>query len=76
MMFFVPYTLFELPSNLIIRRLGARTWLTFLIIGFGSVVLGMGLVHHWVPLTVLRAFLGAFEAGRKWLNYVCFWFSL
>ncbi|KAJ9626725.1 hypothetical protein H2204_009995 [Knufia peltigerae] len=63
MMFFATYTLLELPSNLIIRRLGARNWICFLIIGFGSMVLGMGFVKDWASLTVLRMFLGAFEAG-------------
>lgn len=71
MMFFATYTLLELPSNLIIRRLGARNWICFLIIGFGSMVLGMGFVKDWASLTVLRMFLGAFEAGSKCLHTYC-----
>jgi MFS family permease len=55
--------LFELPSNYIIRRLGARKWLTFLIISWGVCVLGMGFIHSWKMLTLLRALLGVFEAG-------------
>lgn len=59
------YALFEIPSNVVIRRLGARYWLGFLITAWGACVLGMGFVHSWQALTVLRALLGMFEAGRK-----------
>lgn len=48
---------------MIIRRLGARYWLGFLITAWGACVLGMGFVHTWQTLTVLRALLGMFEAG-------------
>jgi MFS family permease len=63
LVFFIGYALFELPSNVIIRRLGARTWLGFLITAWGACVLGMGFVHRWEILVVLRALLGIFEAG-------------
>lgn len=63
LVFFIGYALFELPSNIVIRRLGARTWLGFLITAWGACVLGMGFVHDWKLLTVLRALLGIFEAG-------------
>ncbi|KAJ8116432.1 hypothetical protein OPT61_g2132 [Boeremia exigua] len=63
LVFFIGYCLFELPSNYVIRRLGARIWLSFLIIAWGACVLGMGFIHSWEVLTVLRAFLGVFEAG-------------
>lgn len=63
LVFFVGYGLFELPSNYVIRRVGARWWLSFLIVSWGACVLGMGFAEHWSVLTVLRAFLGVFEAG-------------
>ncbi|ORY16928.1 retrograde regulation protein 2 [Clohesyomyces aquaticus] len=63
LIFFIPYALFQIPSNVIIRRLGARYWLGFLITSWGACVLGMGFVHSWEVLTVLRALLGLFEAG-------------
>ncbi|RDL29807.1 Uncharacterized protein BP5553_10672 [Venustampulla echinocandica] len=63
LVFFPAFALCQIPSNLIIRRLGARTWLSFLITAFGVVVLGMGFVKSWIPMLVLRALLGAFEAG-------------
>ncbi|RVX74793.1 hypothetical protein B0A52_01070 [Exophiala mesophila] len=63
LVFFIGYALFEIPSNMVIRRIGARLWLPFLIVVWGASVLGMGFVHNWVSLTVLRVILGIFEAG-------------
>lgn len=65
LLFFVTYAMFELPSNLVIRRIGARVWMSFLIIAWGLMVLLMGIVVNWVPLAILRLLLGVFEAGRK-----------
>lgn len=39
------YALFELPSNYVIRRIGARIWLPTLITAWGACVLGMGFVR-------------------------------
>ncbi|KAJ5960049.1 uncharacterized protein N7479_007199 [Penicillium vulpinum] len=63
LVFFIGYGLFEIPSNLVIRRVGARIWLSFLITSWGACVLGMGFVRSWTTLTVCRALLGIFEAG-------------
>lgn len=63
LIFFPGYAIFEIPSNMVIRRLGARWWLAILIIAWGCMVLGMGFISDWRHLTVLRAFLGCFEAG-------------
>lgn len=63
LVFFIGYAVFELPSNFIIRKVGARLWLSFLIIVWGAVVLAMGFVKDWISLTVCRALLGIFEAG-------------
>jgi hypothetical protein len=49
----------------VIRRVGARVWLPFLITSWGACVLGMGFVHSWEVLAVLRALLGIFEAGCR-----------
>lgn len=63
LVFFIGYGIFEIPSNFVIRRLGARWWLSFLIVSWGCCVLGMGFIRNWTLLTVLRALLGIFEAG-------------
>ncbi|OWO99457.1 pantothenate transporter [Marssonina coronariae] len=64
LLFFPTYAVFELPSNLLIRRVGARIWLSLLVICFGLVVLGMGFVRSWRIMAVMRALLGIAEAGQ------------
>ncbi|TRM69110.1 major facilitator superfamily domain-containing protein [Schizophyllum amplum] len=61
--YFVPYILLQLPCNLLVRRLGAQRWLAACVVAWGAVQLAMGFVPNWVCLAVLRALLGAFEAG-------------
>ena len=57
------YFLFELPSNLVIRRIGPGNWLAFIIICWGAISIGMGFSPNWQILSVTRALLGVFEAG-------------
>ena len=57
----IRYFLFELPSNLVIRRIGAANWLTFIIVCWGAVTIGMGFVPSWQLLALCRALLGCFE---------------
>jgi hypothetical protein len=40
LMFFVTYFLFEIPSNIVLRRVGAANWLSFLCFSWGIVILG------------------------------------
>ena len=63
MMFFIPYVLFELPANLILRRVGPAKWLGAIGFAWGVVTIGMGFVHSWGGLLACRVFFGAFEAG-------------
>ncbi|KAK2623503.1 hypothetical protein QTJ16_006504 [Diplocarpon rosae] len=64
LLFFPTYAVFELPSNLVIRRVGARLWLSLLVMSFGLVVLGMGFVKNWKVMAALRVLLGIAEAGQ------------
>ncbi|KAL0956452.1 hypothetical protein HGRIS_002600 [Hohenbuehelia grisea] len=61
--YFVPYTLLQLPGNLVLRWVGAREWVTFLVISWGAVELGMGFAQNWHVLALCRALLGVFESG-------------
>ncbi|KAA8895790.1 major facilitator superfamily domain-containing protein [Sphaerosporella brunnea] len=63
LVFFIPYMLFELPSNLVLRRVGAAKWLGTIAFCWGVVMIGMGFVHDWRVLTVCRTIIGFFEAG-------------
>ncbi|PPR06530.1 hypothetical protein CVT24_001424 [Panaeolus cyanescens] len=61
--YFIPYTLLQLPGNLVLRYFGVRNWLSFVIVAWGSVQLGMGFVNQWGWLVLCRGLLGVFEAS-------------
>lgn len=61
-LYFVPYILLQLPGNFVLRKLGVRNWLSFLVLSWGAVQLGMGFVKNWEELLATRVLLGAFEA--------------
>ncbi|KJA28876.1 hypothetical protein HYPSUDRAFT_623648 [Hypholoma sublateritium FD-334 SS-4] len=61
--YFVPYILFQLPSNLFLRKLGVVQYLSFLVIAWGGVQISMGFVPTLGYLVFVRVLLGTFEAG-------------
>ncbi|KAF9738822.1 hypothetical protein PMIN06_004526 [Paraphaeosphaeria minitans] len=61
--FFVPYILFEIPSNIILKKLKPRVWLAICMFGFGLVTMLQGLVQSYSGLLATRFFLGVFETG-------------
>ena len=61
--FFIGYILFNIPSNIVIRGLGAAHFLGVITVAWGIVTIGIGFVNTWVTAAVLRSFLGVFEAG-------------
>jgi len=61
--FFLSYTLFEIPSNVILARVGARRWIARIMISWGLVSAGMMFVRSASAFYVLRFALGAAEAG-------------
>lgn len=63
LVFFVPYIIFELPSNLLIRKVGPRVLLSSITILWGAVMLGMGFVTDWRQLLACRFLLGLLESG-------------
>lgn len=63
LVFFIPYFLFELPSNIVLRMVGAAKWLGGITVAWGLVMLGMGFVNHWWEIAILRTALGILEAG-------------
>src|ERR1041384_312836 len=62
-MFFVGYVLFEIPSNLIMERVGARIWIARIMISWGAVSSCMMFVKTPEMFYLLRFLLGAAEAG-------------
>lgn len=62
-LFFVGYFLFEVPSNLILERVGARRWIARILIGWGIVSMGMILVRDVWTFYAARVLLGIAESG-------------
>lgn len=62
-LFFVGYFLFELPSNLLLRRIGARKTLFRIMVLWGAATASMIFVSTPLQFYVARFLLGVFEAG-------------
>lgn len=61
--FFLGYCLFEIPSNLVLHRVGARRWISRIMISWGAISASMMFVRTAPTFYVLRFLLGAAEAG-------------
>ncbi|KAK7036421.1 hypothetical protein VNI00_011618 [Paramarasmius palmivorus] len=61
-LYFVPYILLQIPGNAMLRAVGARNLITFIVVGWGAVQTGMAFVKSWGMLTLCRILLGALEA--------------
>jgi len=61
--FFVGYFLFEVPSNMILHRVGARRWIARIMITWGLISAAMMFVQTPLQFYVFRFLLGAAEAG-------------
>jgi MFS transporter, ACS family, tartrate transporter len=74
--FFFGYFIFEIPSNLLLHKFGARVWLTRIIITWGCLAFLTGFVHSVTQLYVLRFLLGLAEAGYfpGIVLYLTYWF--
>lgn len=62
-LFFIGYALFEVPSNMLLQRVGARLWLTRIMFTWGLVATAMAFVQNETQFYVLRFLLGVAEAG-------------
>ncbi len=74
-MFFIGYFIFEVPSNLIMERVGARKWIARIMFTWGLVSAAMMFVRTPLSLYVLRFLLGLAEAGfyPGMLLYLTYW---
>ncbi|KAK6811252.1 hypothetical protein RU639_012999 [Aspergillus parasiticus] len=61
--FFFTYAAFELPSNLLLKKMRPSRWLPLLMVAWGIVMTLMGVVHNYAGLLSTRIFLGVAEAG-------------
>ncbi|CAD6560851.1 MFS transporter [Paraburkholderia sabiae] len=60
---FIGYVAFEVPSNMILQRVGARVWLARIMITWGILATLMAFVFNEASLFTLRALIGVAEAG-------------
>ena len=74
--FFVGYFLAEIPSNLILERVGARIWLARIAITWGVISAAMALVYDARSFYIVRFLLGFAEAGLLpgIMLYFSYWF--
>ena len=74
--FFLGYFLFEVPSNVILHRVGARIWIARVMITWGLVSGCMIFVHGATSFYILRFLLGVAEAGffPGVILYLSYWF--
>jgi len=61
--FFIGYAFFEVPSNLVLARVGARRWIARIMITWGIVAAAMAFVYDEWSFYILRFLLGVAEAG-------------
>lgn len=74
--FFIGYFLFEVPSNLILERAGARLWIFRIMVTWGLISAAMAFVQGPVSFFALRFLLGVAEAGflPGMILYLTTWF--
>ena len=74
--FYVGYLLFEVPSNLILARVGARRWISRILISWGLITCAMAAIRGPWSLYLLRILLGFAEAGffPGIILYLTYWF--
>jgi sugar phosphate permease len=74
--FFIGYALFEVPSNLIMHRVGAKIWMARIMVTWGLISAAMMFAHTETVFYVLRVLLGIAEAGffPGVILYLTYWF--
>ena len=74
--FFIGYVLFEVPSNLLLHKIGARIWISRILFSWGIVAMATGFVQSVAQFYVVRFLLGVAEAGffPGIVLYLTYWF--
>lgn len=75
--FFLGYFLFEVPSNIILHKVGARIWIARVMVTWGIIAGGMAFVESSTSFYVMRFLLGVAEAGffPGIILYLSYWFT-
>lgn len=74
--FFLAYVIFEVPSNVLLAKVGARLWIARIMITWGIVSAAMAFVVGPTSFILMRILLGVAEAGffPGVILYLTFWF--
>jgi MFS family permease len=75
--FFFTYAAFEVPSNLLLKKLRPSIWLPTIMVAWGIVMTLMGIVQSYEGLLIARIFLGVTEAGLfpGVAYYITMWYA-
>ncbi|KAH8552660.1 major facilitator superfamily domain-containing protein [Umbelopsis sp. PMI_123] len=75
--FFIGYILFEIPSNLMLKKIGPSKWIPIVMITWGMVMCAMAAVTSSTGLLIVRFFLGVTEAGLfpGTIFYLSLWYT-
>ncbi|KAJ2811786.1 hypothetical protein GGI24_006776, partial [Coemansia furcata] len=75
--FFFTYIFFEIPSNIALKRVGARVWLPFIAICWSILVALMAAAKSYGSLIAVRVLMGVFEAGYVpgFIYLTSFWYT-
>lgn len=74
--FFIGYFIFEVPSNLILHRVGARLWIARIMVTWGIISAAMAFITSPTMFYILRFLLGVAEAGffPGIILYLTYWY--
>jgi MFS transporter, ACS family, tartrate transporter len=74
--FFIGYFLFEVPSNVMLQKYGARVWIARILVSWGLLATLSAFVQNSTQLYILRFLLGVAEAGffPGIIVYLTYWF--
>ncbi|KII85937.1 hypothetical protein PLICRDRAFT_165512 [Plicaturopsis crispa FD-325 SS-3] len=74
--FFIPYSILEVPCNVIMKLMTPSTWIAGIMVAWGVVMLSMAFVKNYHGLLIARIFLGVTEAGLApaVAYYVTLWY--
>ncbi|MEG0482047.1 MAG: MFS transporter [Acinetobacter sp.] len=77
-MFFIGYFFFEVPSNIILERIGARRWVPIIMVAWGSATVSLAFVTTPSEFYVIRFFIGFAEAGffPGVVLFMTYWFPV
>ncbi|CAO3589591.1 unnamed protein product [Absidia cylindrospora] len=75
--FFIGYIIFEIPSNLMLKKIGPNKWIPLVMIAWGVTMCAMAAMTNTAGLLASRFFLGITEAGLfpGAIYYLSLWFT-